>query len=229
MSTVNMIYATDEDIALRASADFSILCPRDQKLAWGIDGAFLSSDPWTLASGSVNFLSHGLVPGQLVLLTKPTSAFRPPGELLVIATVTAGGLGLRRKGQAPGVGQPPGSSTDLTGIEFSVNTLGPQIELASYDLNRRYGIDDFLLGRRSSDLYDPKEVRDATVLTVLHRQYLDMSKSAEGQLDMFATKSRVIKDELDELLARVVVHWKPSNPIGDPSAPTTRFSTRISR
>jgi hypothetical protein len=229
MSTVNIIYATDEDIALRASADYSILCPRDQKLAWGIDGAILASDPWTLTSGSVNFLANGLVPGQVVLLTRPTSAFRPPGELLVIATVTAGGLGLRRKGQAPGIGQPPGSSTDLTGIEFSVYTLGPQIELASYDLNCRYGIDDFIFGRRSSDLYDPKEVRDATVLTVLHRQYLDMSKSSEGQLDMFATKARAVKDELDELLARVVVHWKPSNPIGETTSPTTRFSTRISR
>src|SRR3954467_9712135 len=33
-------YATDEDIALRASADYSILCPRDQKLGWGNDGVF---------------------------------------------------------------------------------------------------------------------------------------------------------------------------------------------
>jgi hypothetical protein len=143
--------------------------------------------------------------------------------------VTAGGFGLRRKGQQPGVGQPPGGSTMLNNIEFAVNTLGPQIALASYDLNRRYGIDDFITGRRSSDLYDPREVQDATVLTVLHRQYLDMSKSSEGQLDMFATKARILKEELDELLARVVVHWRPSNPVGESTPPTTRLSTRISR
>lgn len=229
MSPITIVYATDEDIALRASADYPLLCPRDQKLAWGNDGIFLLSDPWTLTSASVDFVSNGLAPRQVVQLTKPTTVFRPPGELLVIDSVMSGGLVLRRKGQAPGVGQPPGWPNGQNGVEFAAHTLGPQIALASYDLNRRYGIDDFVVGRRSSDLYDPQEVREATVLTVLHRQYLDVSKAAEGEFDIFATKARAVKQELDELLARVVVHWKPASPAGLATAPTTRLSTRISR
>lgn len=222
-------YAQDEDIALRASADFPILCPKDQKLTWGNDGAFASTDPWTLTSAAVNFLANGLSPGQIVQLTKPVSSFRPPGEMLVIASVSALGIVLGRKGELPGVGQAPGGPNGLSNVEFVVNTLGPQIALASYDLNRRYGINDFVLGQRSSDLFDPREVMEATVLTVLYRQYLAVSQSGEGQQDMFASKARSMKDELDELLARVVVHWKPTaGPTGGPGA-TSRFSARLTR
>ena len=73
------IYATDEDIALRATADFAILCPRDQKLAAGSDGSFDPSDRWTLQSASVDFSAQGVLPGQVVQLLGPASAFRAAG------------------------------------------------------------------------------------------------------------------------------------------------------
>ena len=229
MSTLTIVYATDEDIALRAPADFAILCPRDQKLAAGSDGTFLPNDPWTLRSASVDFSARGLAPGQVVQLTKPTATFRPPGESLVVVSVAPGAVTLRRKGQPAGAGQPPGPSAGLAGVEFAIATLGPQIERASYDLNRRYGVDYLVMGRRASDLYDPREVCEAAVLTVLSRQYLAMSRETGDGRDPFAAKALLAKAELDDLLDRVVVRWGSPTVPGSASPATGRFSTRITR
>jgi hypothetical protein len=225
------VYATDEDIATFAAADFAILCPKDQKLAAGTDGGFGPTDPWTLTSDSVDFSACGLEPGQVVQLTKPVTLFKPPGELLVIDSLsaTSNGITLRRKGQPSGVGQPPGGQGVTVGVEFLIATLGPQIERASYDLNRRYGIDDLIAGRQPSSLYDPLEVNEVTVLTVLQWQYLAMSREAGEHRDTFAAKAQLVRDELDELLARVVVHWNPAGPAGTMDSLTTRFSTRLTR
>jgi hypothetical protein len=219
-------YANDEDIALRASADFAILCPKDQCLAYGTDGAF--SDPWTLTSQSVDFRANGLAPGLIVRLTQPVSLYKPPGEAFAVVSVAPNTVVLRRKGQAAGVGQPAGLAQS-SGVEFTAATLGPQIVRASYDLNRRYGIDDLIAGRRPCDLFDPQEVREATVLTVLYRQYLEMSRGPQETADTFASKSQMYKQELDDLLARTVVHWAASRVVPSVSQSTSRFSTRISR
>ena len=216
-------------MALRASADFSLLCPRDQKLAGGTDGIFSPSDPWTLTSPTVDFLAQGLAPGQVVQLTKPVTSFKPPGECFVVVSVSQNAVKLRRKGQPPGMGQPPSPAGGLGGVEFLVTTLGPQIARASYDLNRRYGIDDLIAGRRSCDLYDPQEGRDVTVLTVLLHQYSDMSRRAEDKPDTFAAKAQVVRAELDELLGRVVVHWKAATTPPSGGGGTSRLSTRITR
>lgn len=216
-------YATDEDVALRASKDFALLCPRDQKLAAGTDGAFVASDRWTLRSSTVDFAGQGLAAGQIVLLSRPASHFSAPGEAFVVVSTAPQSVLLRRKGQPQGIGQPPGPAVGLSGIEFAACTFSPQIERASADLDRRFGIDALLDGRRPADLYDRREIRDAVVLTVLHQQYLDASREAGNDGDVFAEKARRIKGELDELLARAVVRWSPAG------IPTTRFSTRISR
>jgi hypothetical protein len=229
MNTLRTIYATDEDIALRAAADFTILCPKDQKLAAGSDGSFSATNPWTMTSSTVDFSAYGLTPGQLIQLVKPVMAYKPPGEAFVIVSFAPGAVTLRRKGQLSSVGQPPGPQAGLASIEFLITTLGPQIEAASYDLNRRYGIDDLVVGRQSSELYDPREVKDATVLTVLYRQYQSMSREAGEHRDNFAAKAQAFKDELDDVLARVVVHWLPVNLGGTKQSDTLRFSTRVAR
>ena len=239
MITLTTVYATDEDLALRASADYALLCPKDQKSAAGTDGAFNSVDPWSLISPSVNFGAQGVSAGQIAVLTKPTTNFKPPGEALVVSSVNPGSITLRRKGQAPGVGQPPGAPGGLLGIEFAILTLGPQIQLACYDLNRQFGIDDLVAGRRSVDLYDPREIQQATVLTVLYRQYLDMSRESGDQADVFASKAKRVKAELDDVLGRAVVRWGPPNsasgnaqanlPYWNIVPPTSRFCTRLTR
>ena len=225
-------YATDEDIALRASADFSALCPRDQVLASGSDGVFLASDPWTLTSASVDFSAFGLEPGQVARLTRPVASFGASGDLYVIQAVSTGAITLRRKGQAAGVGQPPGPSGGLTGVEFAVRTLGPQIQLASFDLDHRFGIDDRVVGRRSLDLYDPQQLREAVVLTVLYKQYLDQSRQFSGPSDApddwYAAKARIAKGELTEVLDRLALKWNAADVAARVTA-TTRFSPRLSR
>jgi len=225
-------YATDEDIALRASADFAALCPRDQTLASGSDGVFAANDPWTLSSASVDFLGFGLGPGQVVRLAKPSSAFGPNGELFAVGAAGPGGITLRRKGQPPGVGQPPAPAAGLAGVEFSARTLGPQVGRASYDLDRRFGIDDRVAGRRPVDLYDAHQLREAVVLTVLYQQYQDQSRQFAGGSDApddwYAAKARIIKAELDDLLDRLSLKWNAAD-VASREVATTRFSTRISR
>jgi hypothetical protein len=229
MLVVSTRYATDEDIAIRASADFTILCPKDQRLAWGNDGQFSTNTPWVLTSAAVDFQAYGVAPGHVVLLTQPTPSFKPPGELFAVVAVAPNAVTLRRRGQPAGIGLPPGPAAGLSQVEFSVTTLGPQVALASYDLNRRFGIDDLIAGRRPCDLFDPNEVREAAVLTVLYRQYTDMGRGAGGDVDAFTAKARLYRQELDDLLARTVVHWLPA-PGDTASNPSSgRFSTRLSR
>jgi len=224
-------YATDEEIALRAPADFLALCPKDQTLAFGTDGILLLTDPWTLRSPTINFAAMGLMPGQVVRLSEP-STFGPDGEFFAVDVVGPGGLTLRRKGQASGVGRPPSPTLGLSGVEFVVRTLSPQLDRASYDLNLRFGIDETIAGRRSCDIQDPRVLIDATVLTVLSRQYLDRSRRFSGPSDepgdWYGVKARLAKAELDDLLDRLVIRWHSATNLAE-TAPTTRFSTRLSR
>lgn len=222
-------YATDEDLALRASSDFSILCPRDQKVAVGEDGFFSVGDRWTLSSASVDFLAQGASAGQVVLLTKPSTVFRSPGEIFAIQAVQTGAVLLRRKGQPSGVGQPPSPTEGLQGVEFSIATLAPQIASATLDVNRRFGIDSNpLIGRPNTQLVDPGELRDSVVLTVLHRLYLDLSRETGANRDTFASKAFAIRAELDEVLARLAIHFLSTNSTTGVDL-VTRFQTRISR
>jgi hypothetical protein len=220
-ATIPPPYATDEDIALRASADFNLLCPRDQKVASGSDGAFSTSAPWTLTSASADFQALGVAAGQIVQI-RATG----PAEDLVVVGTAPGAVTLRRKGQPAGVGMPPGTAGP-SGVKFHVLTLGPQIALASADINHRFGISNGLYpGHSGSELADPTELRDAVVLTVLSRQYLAVSREAAPS-EEFAAKAQAVKADLDDLLARLALHWNRAGEDLDPI--TTRFSTRMSR
>lgn len=215
------LYATDEDVALRASADFALLCPRDQKIASGLDGSFAASDRWGLRAGSLDFGAAGVAPGQVVQLLGPSPQFRPPGEAMVAHAANGSLVTLRRKGQAPGAGQPPGPVGGLLGVEFLIVTLAPQIARAGSEFDRRFG----LSAGGAAGLMDPRDVREAVVLSVLHGQYLAMSREAGGaSQDPFATKALAFKAELDDLLARLVARTTR----GD-AAPASLFCTRLTR
>ena len=220
-------YATDEDLAIRAPADFLALCPKDQVVAAGSDGLFLPDDPWTLRSPSINFAEVGASPGQVVRLTG--KVFGSQGELYAVDSVGSGGLTLRQKGQESGAGRPPSVGSS---IEFMIRTLIPQIHRATEDLNFRFGIDETVVGRRSVDLRDRRGLLDATVLTVLARQYLDQARQFSGRTDepedWYGIKARLIKAELAELLDRMVLRWVGSVET-EHASPTTRFGTRLSR
>jgi hypothetical protein len=225
-----VLYATDEDIALRASADYRLLCPKDQQIAIGKDGVFLSSDRWTLTSATVDFQARGAAPYQLVQIEKPGTGPLPICESYVVSGVAPGAATLRRKGLPTGVGEPPSPAAGLTGIAFGITTFLPQIALATLDINRRFGISNGLYGGRCvSELADPHELREAVVLTVLFRQYLEMSRELAAPSDTFAEKAKLMKAELVELLDRLALHWSRTVDGAGLASPSTRFSTRMSR
>ena len=219
------VYATDEDIAVRAGGDFVTLCPSWQQMAAGTDGVFSSGTPWVLTSSSVDFGSNGVSPNQVVQLVGPKIQYPGGGQLLAIDSVSTDGysLTLRRLHKDLNVGQPPGPPAGLTGVSFVINTLDPQIEEASFDIKRRFGIDETIVDRQSSWIFDLRDLRIATVLTVLVRRY---TAEARGQNGDFVRKIDLFRRELMEVLDRVQVRW---GPFGNSSEPSTMFGCKISR
>lgn len=215
------LFATDEDIALRASADFAMICPRDQKLASGTDGVFFPGDRWTLISQSADFQAQGVAPGQVVQLVGPVSAFHPPGEALVVASVSGHSVTLRRKGQPAGTGHPPAPAGGLVGVEFLASTLEPQIASAGAEVALRLGLS---ATAPLAAPFDRRQLCEVAVLMVLHRQYLEKSRDPGGaNPDGLAAKAQSIKGELDERLAEVEARGRSRD--GTPA----RLSARICR
>lgn len=217
------IYATDEDVAVRCGGDFVILCPPWQQMAQGSDGAFQPGAPWVLTSASVDFQANGVMPNQVVWLTQPKSQFPGTGALLAIDSVAGNALTLRRLHQDLGVGQPPAPAAGLSAVTFTVNTLFPQIEEASFDLKRRFAIDENVFDRSSSWMYDIRDLRIATVLQVLLDRYTAEARTDQGD---FALKLTRIRAQLESVIARVQVRW---GPLGNSASPSTVFDCRITR
>jgi len=219
------LYCTDEDILIRAGGDWAILCPPWQLMASGSDGVFSSGTPWVLTSTSANFQTNGVIANQVIQLTGPKNAFPGGGQFLAIDSVSGSSITLRRPHQDLNVGQPPGG-TGLAGVLFTIATLGPQIEEATYDIKRRFAIDDTTgtnVNRQSAWIYDQRELRIATVLSVLYDRYTFEARTKEGD---FAAKISRIRQQLDDCLARVQVRW---GPFGNSAEPSTLFATKLSR
>jgi hypothetical protein len=217
---LSTVYATDENILIRAAGDFTVLCPEWQKLASGTDGVTASASPWILTSASVDFEAGGVRPGHVVLLRRPSTVFRGSGEPFAVDAVSGGTLTLRRPGRASGAGQPVPSAE---GVDFLVASLDPQIEEASFELNRRFSIDPAVPCRAPEAVYDLRDLRTACVLSVLAQRYASETRGRDGD---FALKLSLVKQELSEVLARLQVRWGPG---GDAQPPSTHFSTRIVR
>lgn len=221
--SLSTVYASDENVAVRCSGDFAILAPDWQKVAYGTDGAFAPGIPWTLTSASVDFEAAGVSSGHVVVLRKPSSTFKGSGELLAVETASGAALSLRRIGAKAGAGAPPAPNSGLVGVEFVIATLAPQIEEASFELNRRFSIDPAVAGRTPSDLYDLRELRQACVLSVLARRYAAETRGDRGD---FALKLQQAQDELSEVLARLELRWAAG---GSDGRSSSFFSTRITR
>jgi hypothetical protein len=201
-------YCSDEDVAVRAPADYATLCA-GEVVARGGDGTFLASDRWTLRSAAVDFAACGLRPGHVVQLTQaaaPNVGAFGQGELFGVVLAATGSVTLRRRGLPPGAGMPPAPPAGLAGVAFAVPTLATTIEEASHQLDQRYGVDDLRAGRRHVDQYDPRVLRAACVLSVLADRYLACMKQPG---DDFDRKAQYYRSLLDELLAWVVLRWLP--------------------
>jgi hypothetical protein len=220
------VFTNDEDIAVRASGDWAILCPPWQQMAAGADGVFANGAAWVLTSASVNFQNNGVAPNQVVQLTAPKANYPGGGQLLAIDSVSGGSITLRRLHKDLNVGQPPAPAAGLTGVAFVINTLDPQIEEASFDIKRRFAVDDTVGGdfsRSSNWMYDMRDLRIATVLSVLLDRYIQETRTNRGD---FEAKVNRIRQQLDDVLGRVQVRW---GPFGNSAEPTTLFGCKISR
>jgi hypothetical protein len=222
-SWTSPVYATDEDILVRAGGDFGTLCPGWQVMAAGNDGAFAAGLPWTLSSGSVNFSANGVAPNQVVWLKGPPAAFPGGGQFLAIDSVNNFSLSLRRAHKDLNVGAPPAPAAGLTGVIFTVNTLDPQTEEATYQIKQRFNIDENMPQRTSAWLYDARQFRLAVILTVLQARY---TQEARGDRGDFPRKIDLLRHDLGDCISQLNVRW---GPLGDSAGPTNIFSCRIFR
>ena len=113
-----------------------------------------------------NFANNDVPPNQVVQLTAP----RPDSRAAASSsrsTAFPDFAQLRALHKDLNVGQPPAPAAGLTGVTFTINTLDPQTEEASFDIKRRFGIDELIVYRTSTWVYDLRDLRMATVLTVL--------------------------------------------------------------
>src|SRR5262245_31103195 len=194
------VFATDEDILVKASGDFVTLAPAWQCMARGSDGVFANGQPWVLTSASVNFTTNGVQPNQVVALTGPKPQYPGGGDLLAIDSVSGSSITLRRPHKELNVGQPPAPSGGLTGVVVSILTYDPQIEEATFDIKRRFAIDENTPFRASSWVYDLRDLRMLTVLTVIYDRYTAELRSDRGD---WQRKMGHIRNLRDEVLDRV--------------------------
>lgn len=227
-----VVYANDEQLAIRCDGDISILTPNANLLAGGTDGVFDASDPWTLTSASNDFEAQGVAVGNTVKLTsavdQATSKKIQPwggmaGVVMAVGSASGHSLTLRRLGLGDGEGLPPALG-GLSGVTFSVETLAPQIEQASDELNRRCGIDPRSSRYAPPDVYDLRELNEACMLIVLLKKYGGDLKTENGA---YPIKIKLLQDALAASLARLQVRWG-ALPDAPQPAPV-QFGTRVGR
>ena len=118
---------------------------------------------------------------------------------------------------------PPAPAAGLTNVAFTITTFDPQIEEASFDIKRRFGIDENITFRDSSWIYDLRDLRMLTVLTVLYDRYTAELRSDRGD---WVRKMGHIRNPETKSLDRVQVRW---GPYGNSAEASTIFSCKITR
>jgi hypothetical protein len=203
------VYADDEAIHRQFPGDFAPLIPPAQVIASGTDGAFANGSPWTLNS-SVDFAARGVKAGMLVTLRMAQAASRPahwvPSGMAyaVDAAPSGGSLALRVVGQPSGAGQPPAPTAGLSGVLFEIRTFYPQIEDASFDLNREFSIDPDDPARSPANLTDLRDLRRACVLLVVKRALI---ASIQNKDDRWATLEPRVCEMFEHEMQRLRVRW----------------------
>jgi hypothetical protein len=197
---------TDEDVSIRAHGDFPLIAPDQQRLSEGSDGAIAAADPWSLVSASSDFTALGVTPGAIAILDEDRPADHPSkfsDDELVVASVPTGKVTLRRIGMAAGVGVPPGKATDITGVTFRIPTVQPQINRATYEVQRRAKV------YSAADLQDPNDLREAIVLLTLADLYFDAARISPSRNDEFMTKREELLKELAGEYAWLNIEYGP--------------------
>jgi hypothetical protein len=209
------LYCSDEDLCIAAPGDFGQLIPLAQTVAKAVDGVFLASatGSWVLNSASCNFIIQAVAAGTVLQIRGPQGVFAST-DMLVVVSVDANALTLRRVGLPVGMGNPPGPAAGVTGVQFIIGTMYPQIERASYDLRKTFDLDDQVPGRQFTDMYDPRELQEACIALVLSRQYRDMARHV-GKMEDFYEKSKNHQADYTRIVQRTQLHMTNNHPGGD--------------
>lgn len=220
-SRLDVVYCNDEELFVIGGADWATVVPGSNRMAAGVDGVFAAGSPWVLTSASNDFVGQKVTAGMVVELRGAKVAQAP--QYLAVETVATNALTLRRPGAALGEGLGPGTAAGLTGVEFLIKTLKPQIETAAFHLNERFSVDPRLPRRTPGDIYDQRIFRRLTALFVLYNQYANLNRAKAGD---FADKVDWYRAEYEAELASATLRWGPR---GDDQPPTNRFGTRLVR
>ena len=225
--TVTQSYCTDEDVYIEAPGDYADIVPRNQTMGAGADGVFAAGAPWLMTSASFDPLAGGVTAGMACQFLGPTASFPGPGDLCFVDSVAANNMVFHRPGLAMGLGLPPcpTPAAGLTGVKFRVLSCYAQIMRQSYELDRLYGTDDLVFGRRHVDQYDPRQLRRYTALLVLKGLYVGMARGSKSD-DHWWGKVNEMKEQLAELARYAAVTWKNNVSGMDRADP---FSTRVIR
>jgi hypothetical protein len=223
------VYASDEDIFIICTGDFGIIAPPSQQLAFGNDGYFNVDDQWRLNSPSNNFQAQGVRAQNIIWLQGPSKNYPGSGIFMAVDSAAGTSIVLRRPMQPLNMGMPPSPAAGLTGVTFSIQTLYPQIEEASYQLKHVKFMIDEAIGYRSSfwmyqGVEDPYRVlRRLCVLQVLVDRYTTEVREERGDFEL---KLRNYANQFKDLRAQVQVKW---GPMGNSAEPMDIFSTKVSR
>lgn len=228
MPPLATVYATDEDLARFVPHDFAVLQPRAQLVARGADGAFaaVAGGSWAMTSASVAFATRGVQAGMVAVLTKEPAASRPAnwpasGEIVAVDSVSGSTVTFRRIGMESAQGMPPGPAAGVTAVTFELRTFYPQLEDASYDLNRKLGIVPGLDGSSPTDLEDLRDLRRACCLMVICKA---LPSAMHDQGDRWDTKRKEYAEQLRTEMDSLILRWK-----GNRGDSTPRLGARITR
>jgi hypothetical protein len=192
---------TDEDLAVRAEADWPLLVARPA-LAAGRDGVVSASAPWILASASNDFEAQGVGPGCVACLYDLPESTAPYREQVFgVASASAGALTLQLLGGPAGAGMPPGQLDGLAAVRFRVATARGRIAAASIDLARDLALSDPDL----VTLVDAEGLREACCCKVLCELYYDRARQVREAADapLWAGKARALCARYKELVAEL--------------------------
>jgi hypothetical protein len=226
--TTSPVFASDEDVYVRCTGDYGIIAPPSQMLAQGIDGVFEPNAPWILSSASNNFQSQGVAAQNIIWLQGPAANFRGTGIFMAVDSATGNQITLRRPMHPLFMGMPPAPVAGITGVTFTIQTLYPQIEEASYYLKQTFMIDESIAYRSSWWIYKGTEdayrvLKRLCILRVLIDRYTAEVREERGDFEM---KRRQFGIEYKDVFGGVQVRW---GSFGNSAEPTGALSTKISR
>jgi hypothetical protein len=205
------LYCQDSDVAELAVGDFPVLVAKAERVAYGEDGAIAPSS-FTLTS-AFPFAAQGIQVGHVMVLESHTatnnrgvSAQQSMNGLLLVDSVAANAVTLKRLGYGSGLGAFAGGPAGATGITFFVPSLVAQILTATQEIQRRLNV------TAATPLVAPTDFRVACVLMVLRGLYFAQYRQTND--DVFRAKMQDLDGQIMNEIASLTVTYGDQTPQG---------------